>query len=206
MAFFDDPLPGPDTWEEPAPEPWEGPPANELGASVPIRVILARTERVLVAVVDVTAYSTGFELQVTMRRFASDAEDECLDWWEAGGPDAFRFGIQYADGTKVTDRSGWERPPRGPVLLGRGGGGGGDRYEQGYWAWPLPPPGPMELVCQWPAEQIALTRTEVDAAVILAAARMSEPLWDASRAARARGGAWASTFAVQHAVKKGDDE
>jgi hypothetical protein len=36
--------------------------------------------------------------------------------------------------------------------------------------WPLPPPGPLAFVCEWPAAGIAVTRSEIDAQLVLDAA------------------------------------
>jgi hypothetical protein len=41
--------------------------------------------------------------------------------------------------------------------------------------WPLPPPGPLSFVCEWPAAGIPLTRAQIDAqALIDASARAQE--------------------------------
>jgi hypothetical protein len=59
------------------------------------------------------------------------------------------------------------------------GGGGGGRWEHRNWLWPIPPPGPVAFVCEWPALQIPLTRTTLDAEVIRDAARRAVVLWRA---------------------------
>ncbi len=51
-----------------------------------------------------------------------------------------------------------------------GGGGGGRRYDMGYWVWPLPPPGPVTFVCEWPAYGIPENHVVVEGALFLAAA------------------------------------
>ena len=43
--------------------------------------------------------------------------------------------------------------------------------------WPLPPAGPLEFVCEWPAFGIAESRAGIDAQLILDAARRSVRLW-----------------------------
>ncbi len=103
-----------------------------------------------------------------------------------GLPDElFRFGIEFSDGRKATTLD-WERlrppgePPRGPVLTMLGGGGDDRRWDQRYWVWPLPPPGPLAFVCEWPALGIALSRVDVDAELVLEAAARAEPLWTES--------------------------
>lgn len=56
--------------------------------------------------------------------------------------------------------------------------GGEDLGWQGdFWLWPLPPPGPLAFVVEWPSENIELTRHKVDVALLLDAAAQSEVLW-----------------------------
>ena len=46
-------------------------------------------------------------------------------------------------------------------------------WSQEYWVWPLPSGDSFDLVCEWPAAGIPLTRSAIDAApVIEAAARV----------------------------------
>jgi hypothetical protein len=45
------------------------------------------------------------------------------------------------------------------------------------WVWPLPPRGPLALVCEWPEKKIGLTRSEIDADVIVDAAKGAQVLW-----------------------------
>jgi len=57
------------------------------------------------------------------------------------------------------------------------GGGSRRRHVARWWAWPLPPKGPLELVSEWPAFGIPETRAELDAQLILDAADRSIRLW-----------------------------
>ncbi len=52
------------------------------------------------------------------------------------------------------------------------GGGGSSHFNQmRCWAWPLPPGGPLEFICQWPAMGISETQVSIEAELILDAAR-----------------------------------
>jgi len=96
-------------------------------------------------------------------------------------PDLFRFGVQVSDGAKATNLGGpavFDGAPAGPVLMQGGGGGGGHSWHSDFWLWPLPPPGPLAFVCEWPSEGIELTRTEIDAALLPEAAAQAETLWE----------------------------
>jgi hypothetical protein len=79
--------------------------------------------------------------------------------------------------TSFSLQSDEEPEPQGPLLLPGGGGGDDARWESEFWLWPLPTPGPLAVVIEWPAEGIELTRQEVDSAPIIEAAASSEVLW-----------------------------
>jgi hypothetical protein len=61
------------------------------------------------------------------------------------------------------------------------GGGGGGRFHQGYWVSPLPPPGPIALVCEWPAAGISLARYELDAQLLVDAAERARAIFPDER-------------------------
>ncbi|MFL6034236.1 MAG: hypothetical protein ACJ74I_04120 [Gaiellaceae bacterium] len=154
---------------------------------MPLRLAIARTDRVAVAVVGMVAFSIGFTFCLAVRRRVVGGQDDYPRHFHdpsTAKPDALRFGIQFADGRKATSlgRSPSSMPfdeSQGPVLAPRGGSGGPLTYDVNMWVWPLPPPGPLAFVCEWTAEGIALTRHETDAASILNAAADSRELWPA---------------------------
>lgn len=182
-------------------------PDNILGEAVAINFVLARTPRVAVTVRHITAFPTGFEFEVVA---AARVEGEVWDPMHGlagfrGGPgqrggemweEILRFGIQYADGSKATSVG----PPmigpgtsqtvsftgpqderkQGAMLVPQGGSSGGAVATQRFWAWPLPPPGPLAFVCEWPKYNVALTRHEIDADVIREAAKRAIELWPES--------------------------
>ena len=185
MGFFDD-LPAPEPEPPRRHHPWE-PPEADLPGIVPIdTLLLGQTDQVAVAVTGLSAFSTGTEIFVTARiRPSADHPEEHLP----GGPRdlaasrrSFRFGLQFSDGGKAVGRAGGRRPdhdsePAGPVLYPFAGGGGPHSFVSRWWAWPLPPAGPLEFVCEWPAFGLAESRTGIDAQLILDATRRSIRLW-----------------------------
>jgi hypothetical protein len=206
VGFFDPPRPPP---ERPEPE-WRPPPSwlesprNELGAPVPLRLVLARTDRVAVALVGATAYSTGVTFNLATRWRRGGAIDDADAFYDDPfefpfghptrrrhqrgelPPEILRFGIQFSDERKATT-VGWtfpwagddegEEEPSVPVLLQGEGGGSEGEWESEFWLWPLPPPGPVAFVVEWPAREIGLTKHEVDASVFIEASTRSEVLW-----------------------------
>ncbi len=114
VSFFEPPPPPPER-QEPRPQPpWLAPPENEFGVSVPIRLVLARTDELALALVDVVAYSTGFALRLALRAPPGAPELDhrgMMHPARSASPDEqFRFGVGFADGRKATNLAP-RRPP-----------------------------------------------------------------------------------------------
>ena len=207
VSFFEPP-PRPPRPQEPEPPPspqWWASPRNELGAPVPLRLVLARTDHVAVALAGATAYSTGVTLTVAVRSRRSGTIEDVDDLFGdpygmpfahllrhrlQGGelpPELLRFGVQFSDGRKATSLGGAlpgvdEEALSGAVLTQGGGGGGGGDWESDFWLWPVPPPGPVTFAVEWPAREIKLSKQQVDASVFIDASEQSEALWPAEDA------------------------
>jgi hypothetical protein len=187
VSFFEPPPPPPEP-EQPQNPEWLGPGENVLPAPFPLWLVLARTDNVALAVHDGLAYPNGFAFTLSLRRRRpreGPGDDPIHLWHTARGelpPEALRLGIQLADGRKATvfDHRRWfaaTEPPDRPVLVQRGGSGGMHSWELGFWVWPLPPPGALAFVVEWPSEGIPLTSVDVDAGEIREAAARAEELW-----------------------------
>src|SRR4051812_31779170 len=204
MAFFDVPKGlQPAVPDEPRPMPWTGSPLRTVPALLTEQVVLAHTDRVSVVVGEFAVYPTGltFSVQTIPRRY-SPREWAGLDFHgyahrvtERGelAPELLRYGIEFSDGRRATSLDVLTRrdedpdvAPAAPLMRPLGGGGGGGRWEHRNWLWPIPPPGPLAFVCEWPALEIRLTRATVDAEVIRDAARRAVVLWPAPRRLTAR--------------------
>ena len=170
--------------------PWLGAPQGTLPGVVAVELVLARTPQVAVCLGRVAAYPTGFLFDiVTMSADDQDGLDPLMfhhhHRLHRGAsdeipPELLRFGVELADGSRATSTSGphLERSaPSGPVMHAGSGGGGGGNWRQTQWVWPLPPPGPLTVACEWPAMNIPLTRTELDADLILDAAARAQVIF-----------------------------
>jgi hypothetical protein len=190
MSFFDRLPPAPPPEPEPPRPAWMKPEAALAGV-VAEELVLAHTDEAAVAVTGLLAYRTGFEVMLSAVLRREDRrghllQPDVLHWPgrddEPLPPEFFRVGVQFADGGVATNL---DRPPfpvtdaepAGPLLLPVEGGGGGRRYDLRYWVWPLPPPGLVAFVCQWPAHGIGESRVEIDAQLILDAATRAIELW-----------------------------
>ncbi len=155
-------------------------PDFEVPGSVAADMILLRTDEVAVALGLLRAYTTGFEFVVDtrarragqrhriggMRRhFALPGDDD------EGGP---RLGLEYSDGRRTEigpqSRSPDDAAPDALFVRPGSGGGSGRSWHSRFWAYPLPPPGPVSFVATWPEFGIAEARAEIEAETILEAA------------------------------------
>jgi hypothetical protein len=199
MSFFDPPAP------EPEPEPelwprfqqraWQGPPENALGMPATVRVVLYRSSDLVIALFDFIAYPTGLLFDIHAIAQNPDAL-RGIDPMVDGPPRRLgqpftvsdrrpRFGAQFSDGRKATspdDR--WRLhpndPPGGPVLQFHQGGGGDTSTRYTYWLWPLPPPGDLDFVLDWPSRGIPETRETISADPFITAAAQTITLWEDS--------------------------
>jgi hypothetical protein len=171
-----------------------------LPGVAPVALVLARTDDTLVGLTDVRGYPTGFVFLLRLRwGLVADPYDE-VPWPfpTRGTPDPLddepfpdellRFGVQFADGRKVTNLDHYpfvpeDLPPDQPVLVEAGVGGEGGRLGRGA-SWdlelavqPLPPPGPLAFVSAWPGRGIPESRVEIDAGLILDAAAAAVPFF-----------------------------
>lgn len=208
--FFEPP---PDPWPEQEeavnPPPWTGRPQGApLGAAVG-ELLLARSRQAAAWLEYIDAYPEGFELEIRASTSVAyhelgrenDGPDVFGRHWPIVGegrdvlpPQLLRIGVQFADGRTATNVGGHDRPVGGPVmwpLRGGGRGGGGEsRFHQGYWISPLPPTGPVGVVCEWPAVAIPVVRQEVDAQLILDAADKARALFGDGQHVLRDGRAW----------------
>lgn len=181
VGFFDDfPTPAPPR-ERPRvePKPWSGPPAGWLGGSVPWRIVLARSEEAYAVLRDFEVFPSGLGFSL-VTSFKDQQMQRHADPGLLGLQRTPRFGVVFADGRKavagppVTPS---ETEPNGPILRFGGGGGSGGVRRMGFWLWPLPPPGPLTWVAQWPDQGISEHSVVVDATDVAPAAAQAEQLW-----------------------------
>ncbi|NIZ90322.1 hypothetical protein [Kineococcus rubinsiae] len=183
---------------------WAAPPADLIPGVVGFSVELGRSTNTVVLLEGARAYPHGVELRLvlrfreTHRRAARDLVER-LNLHHGRGSlslalpaGGLRWGVQFADGQKVTslDESPWEATgvPEGvdlaewlvdhPVMEATTRPSTFmNTWSRDVWLWPLPPPGVLRLVCSWAERGIGETVTEVDAEVLRQAAEHSRLLW-----------------------------
>jgi hypothetical protein len=190
--------------EQPAMPAWFGPPEDELGAVLPLGLVVGRSERGVVALPHATAYSSGVAFNVfALARGLSGAQSNRLfhdqHFVEEGAepPEAFlRVGLELPGEARVSNLGGrmgrWRHlkpgeEPDEPVFFENGGGGGssvGGRVTMrpAFWLWPLPEPGTIRVFCEWPAVDIPLSTVDIDGGDLVAAVKSITPLWPAQLA------------------------
>ncbi len=210
--FFKVPVPPAEPPEQPPAPEWFGPPDNVLPGDVGTSLVVARTTEAAVWLHSLLAYPHGLSFSLLIRTRVPDELDP-FDLVvrpfmfrrganEVDADGMFRFGVEFADGRRVTTLDGFgfdaegtlDRPPDRPVLVPGGGGGGGGSWDMGHWLWPLPPPGPVTFACAWPAQGIPFTKAAVDGTLFVAAAQRAETLWEPQRRSAVRGVGRLSSF------------
>lgn len=180
--------------DPPGGELWRGAPDEVRGGLVTVGRILGRADEAAVEFDYVRAYPTGFEFTVTLRKATVDLNDHPEWWLTAPGPrrqgNASRFcrlEVIFANGLRVSNAdefSGVSVSGTIPEAGIRSWGGIGHhrRWVKTYWVWPLPPPGPVRLVCEWRAENIPATETSIEGTSLIGAAQAAQALWEPSTA------------------------
>lgn len=167
------------------------PPENEIPAAVAISTLLARTDEVAIGLIGAHAYTHGlrFNLAVRFRREPRGTMAQKSNALLNGYPgedsaEPLLLGMEYADGRTVTNfqNPGFRGMPAAgdPAELSlspTGGGGGGRSFDQSLWLTPLPPDGPLLVVCAWSAVGIAECRTILDGTAIAEAGSRAVTLW-----------------------------
>lgn len=167
-------------------------PDNEAPVAVPTSTVLARSADAAVMLTSTLAYSTGTEFHLSIRvRPRPDRRPKPLfqlmhraDFDETDPNQAFLLGVQFADGRRAmtSGRRGMPAPndaddEQAVVLAFGNSSGSGNTYDLTLWMSPLPPPGPVTLVCRWPELGIEETQVNLDGAAIAAAGHAGAELW-----------------------------
>ena len=188
MSFFESipqpPPPEPARSQTPA---WMRP-DEVLPGAVPGELVLARTDRVAVALGSVRAYPNGFEFTLHVRTrevseygIGADPFEQHRRWLGQQDQDHLRLGVLYADGRRAaTTGRPWLDNDAGDeqlILKPDGSSASDHRWDGDFWVHPLPPDGPVTFVVSWSRYDVAETRVEFDGAAIREAAGRAVSLW-----------------------------
>ena len=205
MGFFDDlKLPGGPDYEDDYSTPeWWAAPEDWVAGVVPAELVLARNDDAAVYVTRIAAYPQGFEFDAVLAtRKPMRARESFLDLiYDPDRPEGeippelLRLGVAFSDGRRASSFGEMvggtstvlaaagedeDQPdPERDIIMEAGGGSGGMRHStQSYWVWPLPAPGALTFVCEWPAFEIGEATAEIDAERVREASRRARSVWD----------------------------
>lgn len=182
---------------------WDCPPGDVRPEPVALSVELGRSASTVVLIDGARVYPDGVVLRLTVRVREQPAElrrrvFQQLSVSHGRGmlhlalpPGGLRWGVEFADGQRVTSLDDYsphtDRPPEvmpadwvpdRPVMRGLGRVDTfGAAWARDIWLWPLPPPGPLRLVCAWPDRGVPETATSIDAGPLRDAAARARPEW-----------------------------
>lgn len=178
-----------DVHEPPTPEQlaqWQLrslPPDNEVPGPLDWTALLGRTQDIAVALTAAAVYSTGLRLDVVVRARSLTSEPDLFHAVDGHGTgrDRLLLGVEFADG-RVAATSGHLWPQQqlaedAPSLQRLGSTGSDRSVDFAMFLHPLPPPGPLAVLCSWPGRGITETRTEFDATAVRAALTKVLVLW-----------------------------
>jgi len=180
---------------------WIHPPEDWVGGVVPLDLEVGVNGSVCLTITHVTAYRQGFRfcfVALTKKKPSLICE-EALDIARRGAEDpdslSLHFGVEFADGRRADDLTSWisihggdlgpsgfakslPPDPEQEIFVQAGGVAASDRrFSGGGWVWPLPPRGPLTFWIGWPAADLPVQPTRIDAAPLLAAVAAGSPLW-----------------------------
>lgn len=159
-----------------------GPARGAVPGVVPAERVIARTGDVAISLSCFWVYPTGFQFDVfvDLRDERSELDPFSIGRRVRGVDEGLLLGFEFADGTKATNvRDGWGGKPdsTSPMLVGKGASKSGGHSHHSFWLRPLPAPGSFEVVCEWPAAGISLTRSELDSHAIAEAASRAKTIF-----------------------------
>ncbi len=142
---------------------------------VPLRLVLAHTDKIAVWLSGAQVYSTCITLSVEA---SVPSADRFLGMYGFGKPESghtppLLLGFEDANGTVSTNL-----PGRPTGLRANGSNGRGIHHRTGLVLTPLPSPGPIQVYFAWPHFGIDETRFTIDADEFLSAADQVTTLWD----------------------------
>ncbi|WP_432564458.1 hypothetical protein [Kineococcus sp. SYSU DK003] len=171
---------------------------------MPIELVLGRASSTVLTLSGLSAFPTGLSMtlgvrvraqgravhpQLYQQVFTTPHHRQRGSTWRPG---QLSWGFELADGRQVTnaDPGPWSEQPIGldgtpdltwlpshPVLIGGGGQASARVIDCEYWLWPLPPPGPLRVLCQWPERGIEQAWHELDGEMFQRAAQRAQPIW-----------------------------
>jgi hypothetical protein len=194
VYVWEDAVMSPNDREEPPGLVWWRVPDDELGIALPDRLVVARSHQFAIIVGEITAYTRGFQVTAAVRvsRHLSEKDRE---WFvpDITRSSLLRIAIRYADGSE----SGDERPaiggrgrsrvgvdeaslserPTGVQVIPVAASTTSYAGESVYWAFPLPPPGPVTITCEWVSAGVPPESIQLDGDRIREAGLRSAALW-----------------------------
>lgn len=188
----------------------DGPRGEDVGLSMLSAPVVFDGADVVVAVTDLTVYATGATLEVVVRGNEAAADrfdptgptagpmelDPASPDSDGAAPGVLDVEVVFPQGQTARAVSMTDAPNRGvgaqnPALVMLEAAGRELSWEYDFWLWPLPQAddGTVDIVADWPEQDLDRARAELDAAALVAASDHPIELWpreDGGREVRQR--------------------
>ncbi len=154
-----------------------------IPATPDISSTLVSTAKVGIWVDAFRVFPSGFQFTLALR--VNPAVGELTDGLEfdslprGDGRNVLELRLRYPDGRETSPLIPEivQAQRNGLVLGGPRFEGGAPGWQVRWWAWPLPPRGPVQVSCEWRAAEIPRTSVEIDGGILLDAAATADVLW-----------------------------
>jgi hypothetical protein len=164
---------------------WDRPSEGTIPAVFAVNEPFIQDDDVVVMLDTLGVYPNGFTIQVSIHLNPHRSQELMQRVRGPGRMQMVRAGVRFADG-----REGGRRPqgramlvkneegiPTGPYVRFHGGAGGGDGWHYGFWVFPLPPAGPLEIFIGISTDEPMEARVTLDGAQVRTAARQARVVW-----------------------------
>lgn len=187
--MFFEPLPPQPTPEQQlrqwSPPTWDRPSEGTIPAMLAVNRVIHEGDDAVVTLDTLGVYPNGFTIQVAIHLNPRTAQ-QTVSRFRGPRIQMVRAGVRFADGREggrraqgrgdlAKDDQGVPTEPYVSLHGGMGGGTGGWRF--GFWVFPLPPDGPLDIFFQLPTDEPVEANVSLDGGEVRAAATHARVVW-----------------------------
>lgn len=168
-----------------SPPLWDRPSEGSIPEILAVNELVHQNDDAIVMLDTLGIYPNGFTIQVSIHLNPHRAQETTQRFHGAARMQMVLAGVRFADG-----REGGRRPQGGAILVQddqgvptephvgfHGGGGGSGGWRFGFWVFPLPPDGPLDIFIGLPTDDAIEAKVTLDGAQVRSAAAQARVVW-----------------------------